>query len=238
MSHGPRTIPGHVRSSPRAALEPPCRIGRSVGVHPRLGACSGEATPKQFYFSWLVAFLYFLSLAPRRAVLRAGALRDQGRAGASSCAAWPRTRDGPRCRCSRCCSCRSLLGHARPVPLEHADAVAHDVLLQGKAAVPQRRLLPGIRAISTWPAGRCSLVVLRQSLVQAGQHGTRSTTRRPADDPAVSGPAFALRTDLTFAAFDWIMSLDPHWYSTIFGVYYFAGSLVGVFAFMILARRA
>ena len=33
--------------------------------------------------------------------------------------------------------------------------------------------------------------------------------------------AFALT--LTFAIFDWLMSLDPHWFSTIFGVYYFAG---------------
>lgn len=32
---------------------------------------------------------------------------------------------------------------------------------------------------------------------------------------------FAL--SLTFGAFDWLMSLDPHWFSTIFGVYYFAG---------------
>ncbi len=31
---------------------------------------------------------------------------------------------------------------------------------------------------------------------------------------------------LTFAAFDWIMSLQPHWYSTIFGVYYFAGCIL------------
>jgi hypothetical protein len=29
---------------------------------------------------------------------------------------------------------------------------------------------------------------------------------------------------LTFAAFDWMMSLNPTWFSTIFGVYYFAGS--------------
>ena len=28
---------------------------------------------------------------------------------------------------------------------------------------------------------------------------------------------------LTFAAFDWLMSLEPHWFSTIFGVYVFAG---------------
>jgi len=29
---------------------------------------------------------------------------------------------------------------------------------------------------------------------------------------------------ITFAAFDWMMSLNPTWFSTIFGVYYFAGS--------------
>jgi hypothetical protein len=35
---------------------------------------------------------------------------------------------------------------------------------------------------------------------------------------------------ITFAAFDLLMSLYPHWFSTIFGVYYFAGSLVGTLA--------
>ena len=51
---------------------------------------------------------------------------------------------------------------------------------------------------------------------------------------------FALTT--TFAAFDLLMSLYPHWYSTIWGVYYFAGSAVGFFAMMAitlnLMRRA
>jgi len=40
---------------------------------------------------------------------------------------------------------------------------------------------------------------------------------------------------ITFAAFDWIMSLTPHWYSTIFGVYYFSGAAVGFLAAVILA---
>ena len=35
---------------------------------------------------------------------------------------------------------------------------------------------------------------------------------------------------MMFAAFDLLMSLDPHWFSTIFGVYYFAGSVVAIFA--------
>src|SRR5258707_7670031 len=34
---------------------------------------------------------------------------------------------------------------------------------------------------------------------------------------------------VSLAAFDWDMSLDPHWYSTIFGIYFFAG---GGLAFM------
>ena len=35
---------------------------------------------------------------------------------------------------------------------------------------------------------------------------------------------------LTFAAFDWLMSLEPTWYSTIFGVYLFAGSAMVIHA--------
>ena len=42
-----------------------------------------------------------------------------------------------------------------------------------------------------------------------------------------SAPAIALfGLSLTFAAFDWLMSLEPHWFSTMFGVYTFANSIV------------
>jgi len=41
---------------------------------------------------------------------------------------------------------------------------------------------------------------------------------------AVFMPVFALT--ITFASIDWIMSLNPHWFSTIFGVYYFTGTLL------------
>lgn len=39
---------------------------------------------------------------------------------------------------------------------------------------------------------------------------------------------------LTFASFDWLMSLTPHWQSTIYGVYYFSGAVVGSLAAIIL----
>ena len=48
-----------------------------------------------------------------------------------------------------------------------------------------------------------------------------------------SGPAMLLfALSVNFAAFDWLMTLRPSWYSTIFGIYYFAGCTVGIFALM------
>ena len=38
----------------------------------------------------------------------------------------------------------------------------------------------------------------------------------------------------SLAAFDWIMSLDPHWYSTMFGVYFLSGGALGFMSVLIL----
>jgi hypothetical protein len=46
---------------------------------------------------------------------------------------------------------------------------------------------------------------------------------------------------LTFAVFDWLMSLDPTWSSTVFGVYVFAGGFggaVGLLCFVAFGRLA
>jgi hypothetical protein len=37
-----------------------------------------------------------------------------------------------------------------------------------------------------------------------------------------------------FASIDWIMSLEPHWFSTMFGVYFFAASSCGFYATLIV----
>jgi hypothetical protein len=51
----------------------------------------------------------------------------------------------------------------------------------------------------------------------------------------VSGPAMiALAATLTFAAIDFLMTLDPTWFSTIFGVYFFAGCVVSAHSFFAL----
>jgi hypothetical protein len=49
-----------------------------------------------------------------------------------------------------------------------------------------------------------------------------------------AGPLIMLfALSMSFAAFDWVMSIDADWYSTIFGVYLFAGSMLGFFATMV-----
>ena len=73
-----------------------------------------------------------------------------------------------------------------------------------------------------------------------------STRQDESGDPAVTerlektAPAAMILFGLTvtFAAFDWLMSLTPEWFSTIFGLYFFAGSVVAALAAMILFAAA
>jgi hypothetical protein len=111
----------------------------------------------------------------------------------------------------------------------HPDAVAADVLLQAKA--PYLNVPFFIVRLAVYFAVWIWLVRF---------FAGRSRHQDESGDPAVSlllqrrsAPAmigFALTA--TFASFDLLMSLDPHWFSTIFGVYFFAGSIVGFVALL------
>jgi hypothetical protein len=73
------------------------------------------------------------------------------------------------------------------------------------------------------------------SVRQDQERGTRLTAmQRALGAGAIPFVAIAL----TFAAFDWQMSLDLRLFSTIFGVYYFAGSFLSAIAVVILALVA
>jgi len=48
----------------------------------------------------------------------------------------------------------------------------------------------------------------------------------------VSAPGLILYClTMTFASFDWVMSLDPHWYSTIYGMIFLAGQALSALSF-------
>jgi hypothetical protein len=55
----------------------------------------------------------------------------------------------------------------------------------------------------------------------------------------VSGPGLVLFViTVTFMSVDWVMSLDPHWYSTIFGILTIGGQGLATMAFTILVLAA
>ncbi len=50
---------------------------------------------------------------------------------------------------------------------------------------------------------------------------------------AIAAPSLALLAlTTTFFSFDWLMSTDYHWFSTMYGIIYFAGGFMGFFALM------
>ncbi len=114
----------------------------------------------------------------------------------------------------------------------HADAVAHDELLRGKRAYLNVPFWVGrcLAYFAVWVG--LARYLLRRSLEQDATGDVRLTLRMQ----RISGPAMVLfGLTLTFASFDLLMSLDPHWFSTIFGVYYFSGSAMGFFALLVVA---
>jgi len=107
--------------------------------------------------------------------------------------------------------------------------VAHDALLQAKASYLNSTFFVVRLAIYFLFWCLTASYFLRSSVAQ-DRSGEPRNTRRMEKLAAPAMMLFALTT--TFAAFDLLMSLYPHWYSTIWGVYYFSGSVLGFFALM------
>ncbi|WP_010587458.1 hypothetical protein [Schlesneria paludicola] len=71
-----------------------------------------------------------------------------------------------------------------------------------------------------------------QSSLEQDGNGDKETTLRLERFSAPMLLVYALT--VTFASIDWIMSLDPHWFSSIFGIYFFSGSLMAFLAALTL----
>jgi hypothetical protein len=119
---------------------------------------------------------------------------------------------------------RDLYEWARP------EAVAHDPLLQHKHLylnVPFFVVRVGIY-FATW-------IVVAHYLVRW------SRAQDATDDPALirrlqflgRGALLLYSLTMTFAAIDWGMSLEPHWFSTIYGILIIGGQVLSAFAFVI-----
>jgi len=111
----------------------------------------------------------------------------------------------------------------------HADAVARDAILTHKAPYLNETFFL-IRAGAYLLIWAVLAYFFRSTSVRQDETGAPDHTRTL---QKVAPPSIIIfGVTVTFASFDWLMSLDPHWYSTIFGVYYFAGCLVGIMALL------
>ena len=209
-------------------------IGAGLAV---LGAvvCAifGVGNPKQFFFSWLVSFVFFLSLALGALFFVLIQYASQGgwgivvrRIGETAFATLP---------VMAALFLPLLLGLHDLYEWSHAEAVEHDALLRWKAPYLNVTFFV-IRAIAYFAIW--SFIALMYYRGSRGQDAT-GDPRVTARLRCLAGPALiVLALTQTFASIDWIMSLTPHWYSTMFGVYFFSGSFVGFIALLSIAAVA
>jgi hypothetical protein len=82
----------------------------------------------------------------------------------------------------------------------------------------------GVVYLAVWLA--VGITLRRWSLRQDVLRGEASAAAWRRLRRLSAGGLVAIGLTLTFASFDWLMSLDPTWYSTIYGVYVFAGGFL------------
>jgi hypothetical protein len=210
------------------------RVAIVVAIVGGLASAFGAwQSPVQFYRSYLVAYLFWLGLAlGSLAILMINHITG---------GAW-----GAVIR-------RLLESAARTMPLlallflpialgvhelyewARPEVVAHDPVLQHKSLYLNVPFFLG-RAVVYFAAW--SLVahfLARWSLIQDGARDDR---------PAVwleqlsRGGLLLLGLTATFASVDWMMSLEPHWYSTIYGFLFMGGCVLGALAFAISMASA
>ena len=113
-------------------------------------------------------------------------------------------------------------------PWLDAEHVAHDAVLSGKQAYLNVSFFiwRAVGFFILWLA--FSAFFVRGSHRQDHGLGGVAATQRMRKVAAPFMLIFALT--VTFAGFDWLMSLEPHWFSTIFGVYVFSGMVLTALA--------
>jgi len=113
----------------------------------------------------------------------------------------------------------------------HADAVAADPILQRKAAYLNTPFFL-VRAAVFFAAWIGLSRLLLRSFERYDRTFQPAALRRSKVVSGVGLPLYVLT--MSFASFDWTMSLEPHWFSTIYGVHYVVGQALGTLCFAVV----
>jgi hypothetical protein len=198
-------------------LDRALRMAGIVGIAGlAIAALGAMIDPQQFYRSYLIAYLFWISFALGCLSLlmlhdlvggRWGvAIRQFLQSGASTIPIMA------------VFVIPILIGIPALYEWSHADVVAHDRVLQEKSSYLNIPFFIG-RTI-----GYFVLWFLLTLAIRRWHDRGR----------AVSGPAIILFTfATTFAAVDWVMSLEPHWFSTIYGAIFVVGQALQTAAFCV-----
>jgi hypothetical protein len=194
-------------------------------------AAGALANPDEFFHSWLLAFVFWNGLAiGSLAVLMLQyltggawgiAIRRELEAAAGTL---PLT---------TLAFVPVLLGVHRLYEWSHADVVARDELLQKKALYLNVPFFT-LRAVVYFAAWLLFARALRRwSAAQDAADGDHRAIDRRLQLLSGGGlVVYALTT--TFASVDWVMSLEPHWFSTMYGVLFMVGQALSALAFVTL----
>ncbi|MBN1299657.1 MAG: quinol:cytochrome C oxidoreductase [Melioribacteraceae bacterium] len=109
----------------------------------------------------------------------------------------------------------------------HEEVVQGDYSLESKSGYLNVSFFT-IRVVVFFALWILFYLLLRKNSLSQDVTGDQLLTKKNIRLSAVFMPVFAVT--ITFSSIDWIMSLEPHWFSTIFGVYYFSGTVLAALA--------
>jgi len=120
---------------------------------------------------------------------------------------------------------------AKLYPWMDAHHTVGDVLLEGKKDYlnPWRWYIFAVIYFAIWSFLGMRFYAWSREQDATGDKWLTAKARRLAAPGLL---IFAL--SVAFASFDWLMGLDHHWYSTMFGVYFFAGAIMSATALCII----
>ncbi|HVR42072.1 MAG TPA: hypothetical protein VMS56_01400 [Thermoanaerobaculia bacterium] len=130
-----------------------------------------------------------------------------------------------------------LIGMKSIYVWSHPEVLAHDALLQHKQAYlnPSFFTIRGIAFFALWSVIAMLIVRWGRGLDERHDPWVELRLRR------LSGfGLLAIGLTLTFASVDWLMSLEPHWFSTMYGLSFVIGCLLSGWAVltMVVVRLA
>ena len=124
------------------------------------------------------------------------------------------------------------LGMTRLYVWTNADLVAHDEVLQHKHLYLNIPFFL-IRAAIYFGVWNALAYFLNSWSLRQDTTAEEKLARRM--QMLSGGGLLAYGLTITFASFDWMMSLEPHWFSTIYGVLIMGGQGLSALAFLIVA---